>query len=982
VLDAWQQSPARFRADANVEDDLALTGYRDRVVVELAQNAADAATREGRPGLVGFDLAGDVLTAWNVGEPLDAAGVESISVARASAKDGQVDLVGRFGVGFAAVLAVSDEPSISSRTGAVRWSRADALAAVAAVPELRPELDNRGDRIPVLRLPFATDPGRRPAPEPFTDGAAGLLPRLPPDGPDTVVVLPLCDPESVTAVRAQLEALDSTLLFSLPALGGVVIRVDGAERVIAAGYDAPRDTAGEVTVRDGDVASCWWVEDGEGELPADLLADRPAEERRFERWQLAWAIPIDARQRVVEPPGSVAAVVRAPTAVDDPLTIPAVLVASYPLDSNRRRVTAGPLADAVTAHAADVLVDAILALPPDPSVLRLVPTGFPDGEVDGSLHTAVRYRLAEAAWLPLAADPQVRQRPRQAVLVADELVDVLRDVLPAILPAGWERPELTGMGVRRLELAELVEALLTVEQRPGWWRSLYDAVGAAVPPGPERDALAALPVPLTDGTMAAGPRGLVLADPDVSFTDLSALGIRMVHPDAVHPLLRTFGAVDGAARDLLEQPQVQAAVAESYDEDDPEPIAAAVLSLLAATGVGADEMPWLAELALTDVTGEWRPAGELVLPDGLMARSIASDSAFGVVAEEWVSRYGRAAVAAAGVIDGPALLRDADAVGPTHDLDDEAAWWSALPTDAAVENFVAVRDLEQIGDGSLGDVVAALAEPPLRSAIVDPAIVTLLDGERLRRRSYTAWWLSTRPVIDGSAPSQLRLAGSDPRLEPLYDVARSDLDEELLRALGVLGSLADADPDDVLRRLAEPDRVLRREQLRALDGWLATAAMQAPERVRAVRRGAIEVVPAADAVVVDAPDLLGLLGNLAVVPVSLRLAADLAERLRVALASDLATYEVRSRGVPEGDLLLHDRLLVGDVNGDEREVAWRFCDDVLHVDRRNLAVGAGRGRAWRDRAWSQRHRRTEVLLDLPAGMMRDDEDDLDDNDER
>ncbi|MGH3403816.1 MAG: hypothetical protein ACRDRJ_15155, partial [Streptosporangiaceae bacterium] len=47
VLAAWAASPARFREDANAEEDYALGGYRDRAVVELAQNAADAAARAG-----------------------------------------------------------------------------------------------------------------------------------------------------------------------------------------------------------------------------------------------------------------------------------------------------------------------------------------------------------------------------------------------------------------------------------------------------------------------------------------------------------------------------------------------------------------------------------------------------------------------------------------------------------------------------------------------------------------------------------------------------------------------------------------------------------------------------------------------------------------------------------------------------------------------------------------------------------------------
>ena len=50
VLAAWAASPTRFREDANVEEDLRLDGYADAWLVELAQNAADAARAAGRPG--------------------------------------------------------------------------------------------------------------------------------------------------------------------------------------------------------------------------------------------------------------------------------------------------------------------------------------------------------------------------------------------------------------------------------------------------------------------------------------------------------------------------------------------------------------------------------------------------------------------------------------------------------------------------------------------------------------------------------------------------------------------------------------------------------------------------------------------------------------------------------------------------------------------------------------------------------------------
>src|SRR5919204_1757117 len=120
VLDSWAASPARFREDANAEEDLVLGGYRDRLVVELAQNAADAAARAGVPGRLRLALRAGTLVAANVGAPLDAAGVAALSTLRASGKRGagaDEAAVGRFGVGFAAAVAVSDEPRISSLTG-------------------------------------------------------------------------------------------------------------------------------------------------------------------------------------------------------------------------------------------------------------------------------------------------------------------------------------------------------------------------------------------------------------------------------------------------------------------------------------------------------------------------------------------------------------------------------------------------------------------------------------------------------------------------------------------------------------------------------------------------------------------------------------------------------------------------------------------------------------------------------------------------
>src|SRR5947209_4156235 len=209
VLDAWVASPARFREDANAEEDLVLGGYRDRLVVELAQNAADAAARARVPGRLRLTLRDGVLCAANTGAPLDAAGVESLSTLRASSKrgTGPTEQVGRFGVGFAAVLAVSDEPAVLSVPGGVRWSLVEARDLAAGLVPLAEELRRRDGHVPLLRLPLPAE-------------------GTPPDGYDTVVVLPLRDAAACDLTRRLLDEVDDALLLTLTGLVEVVVETE------------------------------------------------------------------------------------------------------------------------------------------------------------------------------------------------------------------------------------------------------------------------------------------------------------------------------------------------------------------------------------------------------------------------------------------------------------------------------------------------------------------------------------------------------------------------------------------------------------------------------------------------------------------------------------------------------------------------------------------------------------------------------------
>ncbi len=962
MIAAWQASPARFREDANAEEDLVLGAYRDRVIVELAQNAADAASRAGVAGKLLIELDDDELRVANTGAPLDAAGVEAASTLRASAKrDGDVGVaagtVGRFGVGFAAVLAVSDEPMIvsssSAGVAAVAWSRARVLDELSSVVSLRDELARRGDAVPVLRLPY---PGPQNA--------------RPPAGFDTQVVLPLKDRAAAELVRRLLDDVDAALLLMLPALREVELRFADQRRALHA-----RSAGGGNVVVDG---VSWHTYSSMGTIEPHLLRDRPVEERERPEYALTWAVPVDDHGQPLPLPAGVAAVVHAPTPTDEPLSLPALLIAPLPLDPGRRHVAPGPLRDYLLDRAADCYAELVRELPPAPAALSLVPTHVPGGVIDAELQARIVSRLRQ---VPLLVDVDGgRRRPDEVIalddpsLAADErLAGVLGEAVPLLVPAAWMQRRFGAerafavLGVRRVGLEQVLDELAAVDRAPGWWRELYEALSRAALP---TDMLAGLPVPLAAGGLARSPRGLVMP----TTTDLGALGLRSIADEAAHPLLLRLGASDPDPAALLADDRVQAAIEHSYDADDPDEIATVVLQLVQAAGAQPGEYPALSELALRGDDGELYSAGELLLPGGSLASVVVDDSPFGVVADDVVERWGPAVLTAAGVLDTFALVRADDMVAAEHDLDGEQDYFddvtAALPADepAVLAELLAVRDLELVRDDAWPAALRLLAATPLRAAVVEPAIVTT-PSARARVLPYTAWWLRSHHVVEG------RVAESDPLLEGLYDVVDTELDDEFLAAAGALRSVEDADPDDLMQRLADPARAVTRAQVCAL--YARVEPREPPASLRAVRDGRLVVVAAQEAVIVDAPDLLPLLGNYGVVPASLSDAVRLADLLDLPLATELGGFAVLSTGEARGDHVVHERLLVADVDGTPQHVAWRLRDGELHVDAHMHEFGSGRGLAWRDGDWSRRHLETELLRSPELATLLQAEADLD-----
>ncbi|MGW5364120.1 sacsin N-terminal ATP-binding-like domain-containing protein [Actinopolymorpha pittospori] len=1032
VLASWSASPARFREDANAEEDLALGGYRDRLVVELAQNAADAAARAGVPGLLRFTLrddpraweesGGPVLVAENTGAPLTAEGVEALATLRASAKRDEPfaapHVVGRFGVGFAAVLAVTDEPTVLSRTGGVRFSRDDTAALVGeaaeASPALAEEVRRRGGHVPTLRLPFAAE-------------------GEPPAGFETAVVLPLRDEAAADLVRRLLTEADDALLLALPQLERIEIDLDGGGgpfRVLA------------------DAGSRWHsARTGGTWTPAEraaLLADRPTEERDRPYWSVLWAVPRDGTP--ADPLAGIAAgrtggmavpetggvpglpgVVHAPTPTDEPLSLPALLLASFPLDPTRRHVAPGPLTDRLVEEAAAAYADlARSRAEAGADALGLVPVGLPVGRLDGALRDGILRLLPATPLLPSVEDPHTLLRPRDAVVVegADEdLVRMLASVVGGLVSLDRrDRAASDALGVRRLPLADLVDELSAVADAhgPRWWHDLYVALAATVADPERREALGALPVPLADGRIARGARGLLLPGgaqvPAEASSVLAAYGLRLVHPlagaEPAFDTLERLGAVPASPRSLLEDGAVRAAVNDSPEADDPAQVADAVLALVAAAVRSGDlepgDLPWLGDLALPDDTGELAPASALVLP-GSQAEAIFDPEDLAPLDVEVFDRWGEDALEAAGVVRTLGLVSasDVDLAAPPDELaelDDIETWASeaseALDRVAAsgegaeggrafggtVGELLAVRDADFVRDDAWPRALMLLTrEPALRRALVEPA--RLLDVEEpdlhaVDVPSYTSWWVRRHVQVEGRPLTAFADPDADPTIAALLRAAPEWLaafDPTARRALGLVRSVADLDTEGVrrvLRGLADLTIVVDAgtmvrlwAELGSLDPVLAASGL-APERIRVLVEGETRVVEADDAVIVDSPmwaQRTDLGGH---VIASGSTAETLAELLDLPIAAEIAAGEISDGGEPR-DVPDAVRRLLPDV-----PTTWWEHDDLL-VDghpvqwwvgpdgRPHAATGDGLARAlaWATGRWELRHALATVLAE-------------------
>jgi hypothetical protein len=983
VLAAWTSSPTRFREDANAEDDLVRGAYRDRLVVELAQNAADAATAAGQPGHLELRLTESTLIASNTGAPLTRAGVESLSSLRASGKSSgaSAGAVGRFGVGFAAVLAVTDEPRVYSRDGGVMFSASATRDAVVGHADLEAQVAQRHGHVSVLRLPFPTD-------EPAQDGCT------------TTVELPLRGAEAHALARAALDDVDQSLLLALPGLARIRIEIDGRRRELRrdASGDEPAGapaSAGSVTITelDADAApstTTWLLHRGAVVVAADLLIGLTVEEARRVEWSWTWAVAVDASSAPLPLPASVPAVLHAPTPTDEPIALPALLIASFPLEASRRDVLPGVLTDAIVAGVAagylDLLAD--VAATAGSAVLPLVPGPVGHGVIDGRLRALVRAALPERTIVSAVDDPsgqRVRASALRALDVADEqLVEVVAQGYAGLVAVEWlsDRAALAALGVPIVHLPDVLEELAGVQRPPTWWRHVYEALDRLLSSGSvTTTTLEGLPVPLADGRLVRGPRGALLTAEPVQAGRLIDLGLRVIDPDAAHPLLERLGAKVADPGVVLADPAIRSRVVASLDDDDPMALARAVLGLLRDAPDAVTRHPWLRRIALPDAAGDWCAAGDLLLPDAVLTDDVDPD-VLSVVDVALVEEHGRETLVAVGVVDDfaaltthdvtldPDLLEaqlDSDDAEPALDVDGLVEWaefvqaFLDVETPPVASTLTVLTDLDLVRDDAWPRVLSRIAQSPLRAAVTSPTRVHLSDGRVQQVRSPAGWWLAGSALLDGRSLREYRLADADQVLRALYPAAPAVADDEFLVAAGVWASIEDllAEPTgarELLERLLAAPADLRVRDLTAayaaLGAWAVqtrqSAWPQVPDAVRVIEADTAGRVARDDCMVVTAPHhlpmadgphvvgipaLAALLGIAVLEPPGV-LEHDGIERPLPAslarLAPDVTTYREHDDLVVDGRSLDwwidHDgRLHAATLDGLARAIAWH-CD--------------------------------------------------------
>ena len=361
TLRSYAAQPTLVVEHANLEDDTAGGGYADRQVVELIQNGSDALSGSGGAGAgsgggrIAIHLTERRLYCADDGEALDEEGARALMFSHLSPKQ-QAREIGMFGLGFKAVLGVSDAPEFYSRSGSFRFARGLALQRIReVVPDAA--------RGPVLRLAEPVAPGEAARED---EVLRDLL-----TWATNIVVLPLKPGVRERLARQMREFPAPFLLFvghvrKLTLSGHRDSGNGGAAGSAGTGvtrFEVERRAAAHHLLRIDGVEREWEVFQREHHLSEAAAGEwRPGKGRT--EIPLWWAYPADRRDRdryrhfwAYFPTGTAS-------------LVPGILNAPWKTNEDRQNLLPGAYNDELIRAAADLIIEELPALGTDEDPAR------------------------------------------------------------------------------------------------------------------------------------------------------------------------------------------------------------------------------------------------------------------------------------------------------------------------------------------------------------------------------------------------------------------------------------------------------------------------------------------------------------------------------------------------------------------------------------------------------------------------------------
>lgn len=653
TLSAYRKQPTLVTEHANLEIGTAGGGYADRQLVELIQNSADALAgpAAGERGRISIRLTDDCLYCADDGDEMDEDGARALMFSHLSPKRRESE-IGRFGLGFKAVLGVSDAPEFYSRSGSFRFDRgrtADHIRKI--VPDEQ--------SYPALRLAAPIDP-RAAAKRDRILAEEMVWAR-------NIVRLPL-----LAGARVRLE--EQMRSFPAPFL----LFVEHVRRLSLSGH-REEEVACEVVERDGgecvlrvdDREQKWIVFRRRHRLSAEAVAEWSLIRDRA-AVPLTWAFPQDAKQRAEH--NHFWAYFR--TRTKSP--VPGILNAPWKTNEDRQNLLPGAFNRDLIEAFADLIVAEFSALrtADDPARhLEALPRRHAPGDSKESdqIREALSSRLQRDRIVPdqkgaLRRIEALRYPPKEATT---EALDRWADC--ALRPTGWTHPSVArGNRLAKIEHLRLyrrdraawaayrgrpTDPRMPTASRREWLEALFEKASppadlveasraavqvAALMPRAAASELGEVVLTAADGRAEADPERLFL--PALGETAPPTLSDSFVHPElagdeATRAALEKLGlgeppadvALRVAVREITSSAPGDSAhrkfwscVGESLTRDGFDAVAAIL-----------DENEFVRRhVRIRTESGAWRPTDSVLLP-GAIARAGASQDADVVVDIEY-----------------------------------------------------------------------------------------------------------------------------------------------------------------------------------------------------------------------------------------------------------------------------------------------------------------------------------------------------------